>query len=407
MARVVVLVALVFVLSVMAAPVAGAETVLTVGSTVMHHDGVEVVMDVAPYIKDGRTYLPLRHCAVALGVDSENVLWDGPNRRVTLIKEDRIVQAEIGSATLLVNGDAVTMDVAPELVYPGRTMLPVRWVAEALGVEVVWDGATQTIRLMPVLLDLLLRDGEPVLDSDLWIAGYTEPGALIKVRVIDAEGQMVDAGEFTYLHEGPGRAFVVHFPLPPVPVTAVVVTATDEVGNVVERRVRVDDRLVAEIPQRYYDIEDYDVGGPAGRYRNTLADLEAFLSEWAFTLSYEKGVCDCSELAAALELLLTVSGFEASIVVGPSPCDPEGGNHAWVMVYCDDAVAAVEATALAKDDEIRRRYVLAGRPLGLIYADDPCAEGYYEGYTDEYPTIYAAVRATGGIGEWDWWNALS
>jgi hypothetical protein len=36
------------------------------------------------------------------------------------------------------------MDVAPEI-KDGRTMLPFRWIAQALGASVEWDEATQTV----------------------------------------------------------------------------------------------------------------------------------------------------------------------------------------------------------------------------------------------------------------------
>jgi hypothetical protein len=46
---------------------------------------------------------------------------------------------------MYINGVAFTMDVAPELVDPGRSMLPLRAVAQVLGSDVQWDEATQTV----------------------------------------------------------------------------------------------------------------------------------------------------------------------------------------------------------------------------------------------------------------------
>jgi hypothetical protein len=56
------------------------------------------------------------------------------------------VQLTIGSKTMVVNGVAITMDVAPEI-QAGRTMLPFRWVATALGASVGWDEATKTVTM--------------------------------------------------------------------------------------------------------------------------------------------------------------------------------------------------------------------------------------------------------------------
>jgi Copper amine oxidase N-terminal domain. len=66
--------------------------------------------------------------------------------KVTLIKGDKVVQLTIGSNVMVINGVAVNMDVAAEL-SNDRTMLPFRWVAQALGAKVTWDEATQTVTM--------------------------------------------------------------------------------------------------------------------------------------------------------------------------------------------------------------------------------------------------------------------
>ncbi len=122
------------------------DATFTIGSTTYKVNGVEQTMDVAPYIKNGRTYMPVRFAALAAGVDEANIIWDGVKKTVTLIKGDRVVQMTIGSKTMLINGIAVTMDAAPEIVS-GRTMLPFRYVGQALGATVGWDEATKTVTM--------------------------------------------------------------------------------------------------------------------------------------------------------------------------------------------------------------------------------------------------------------------
>jgi hypothetical protein len=119
---------------------------MTVGSTVYTVGGVEMTMDVAPYIKNSRTYFPVRYVANALNITNDNVVWDGAQRTVTIFKGNRIVQVTIGSTTMLVNGVPLTMDVAPEITAE-RTMLPIRFVAQGLGATVDFDAATQTVTL--------------------------------------------------------------------------------------------------------------------------------------------------------------------------------------------------------------------------------------------------------------------
>lgn len=120
--------------------------VFKVGDNKYTVNGVEYPMDVAPYNKDGRVYLPVRYVAYALGVDRDNVLWNPDTQTVTLLKGATAVQLTIGSNMLKLNGVDIPMDVAPEI-KDGRTMLPIRFVGQALGAKVDWDEATQTVTL--------------------------------------------------------------------------------------------------------------------------------------------------------------------------------------------------------------------------------------------------------------------
>ncbi|MBE3586852.1 MAG: copper amine oxidase N-terminal domain-containing protein [Thermoanaerobacter sp.] len=121
-----------------------ATVVFKVGDTKFTVNGAEQTMDVAPYVKNGRTYVPVRYSAQAVGVAPENILFSGG--KVTLIKGDKVVQFTIGSNVMLINGVAVTMDVKAE-VTNGRTMLPFRYVAQALGAQVNWDPTAQTVTM--------------------------------------------------------------------------------------------------------------------------------------------------------------------------------------------------------------------------------------------------------------------
>jgi hypothetical protein len=113
----------------------------TVGATVYSVNGVQYVMDVAPYISNGRTFVPVRYLGDALGA---TVSWDAATQTVTLTKGSNTETMNIGSTTMTVNGAAVTMDVAPVIVN-SRTMLPARFVAQGLGAQVGWNPATQEV----------------------------------------------------------------------------------------------------------------------------------------------------------------------------------------------------------------------------------------------------------------------
>lgn len=116
----------------------------TIGSTTYKIGETEYTIDVAPFIENGRTYLPVRFVANAVGVADANIMWDDSTWTATLIKGDRVVQLKINSKVMKLNGVEIAMDVPAKWVS-GRTVLPIRWVAQALGCTVDWDEATQTV----------------------------------------------------------------------------------------------------------------------------------------------------------------------------------------------------------------------------------------------------------------------
>lgn len=106
-------------------------------------------MDVAPFIENGRTYVPVRYLSNALGVTDENIGWDERARLVTLAEPGfPKVELTIGSKTIKSDDQARQMDVAP-LIRDARTFLPARFVAEALGYQVDWDAANQVVICWP------------------------------------------------------------------------------------------------------------------------------------------------------------------------------------------------------------------------------------------------------------------
>lgn len=93
-----------------------------------------------PVIENGRTLVPLRSVFEALGASVE---WDGATSTVTSVRGNVTVKLTINIATIYVNGEAKTLDVAPKILN-GRTMVPLRAVVEAFGCQIGWDGTIRT-----------------------------------------------------------------------------------------------------------------------------------------------------------------------------------------------------------------------------------------------------------------------
>ncbi|WP_334110132.1 copper amine oxidase N-terminal domain-containing protein [Thermodesulfitimonas autotrophica] len=109
-------------------------------------DGQVKEMDVAPFIRNSRTYTPVRYLAYALGLSDREIAWDPVARRVTLTRGAVKVELLIGRPVIIVNGEEQPIDVAP-LIEQGRTFLPARFVVEAFGGAVAWDPLTQTVNI--------------------------------------------------------------------------------------------------------------------------------------------------------------------------------------------------------------------------------------------------------------------
>lgn len=105
-------------------------------------DNVELVPeDMPPIIINGSTMLPMRLIVEALGGEA---VWNGDTRQVFAITDEYIGSFTIDSNESYRNEDVITM-TAPAMIVNERTMLPVRGVADTLGLEVGWDDATRTV----------------------------------------------------------------------------------------------------------------------------------------------------------------------------------------------------------------------------------------------------------------------
>jgi YVTN family beta-propeller protein len=70
--------------------------------------------------------------------------WDAARRTVSILRGNTALELAIGSAALNDNGRVGWMDTAPVIIN-GRTYFPIRYIAEAFGYTVSWDASSQTV----------------------------------------------------------------------------------------------------------------------------------------------------------------------------------------------------------------------------------------------------------------------
>lgn len=97
-------------------------------------DGVYQTYDQPPLIENNRVLVPFRGVLETLGA---KVNWDPTKQEITAIKEQQQIWLKIGSKTAKIN-EAIKQLDAPVKINNNRTLVPLRFVSEALGANVKW-----------------------------------------------------------------------------------------------------------------------------------------------------------------------------------------------------------------------------------------------------------------------------
>ncbi len=119
---------------------------LYVGKKSASINGLQKEIDAPPFIKDGRTLVPIRFIAEAFGAE---VQWDGTTKTVRIYLNSKNIKIilQINNKIAYVNENKIILDVPP-LIKDGRTFVPIRFIAESFGAEVKWDGNLKKITII-------------------------------------------------------------------------------------------------------------------------------------------------------------------------------------------------------------------------------------------------------------------
>ncbi|MCM3489828.1 stalk domain-containing protein [Alkalihalophilus marmarensis] len=97
--------------------------------------------DQAPVVENGRVLVPMRGIFESLGA---NVAYNNTTKKITATRGTQTVELTLGSRQAFINGQSHQLDVAAKAVN-GRTIVPLRFVGEALGANVRWDNISKTV----------------------------------------------------------------------------------------------------------------------------------------------------------------------------------------------------------------------------------------------------------------------
>lgn len=107
-------------------------------------NGAEVQSDVPPVIENGRTLIPLRAVANALGIGNEAISWNQEDNSVTINNNNTVINLPVDSQVVTVNGKAQRIDV-PAVLRGNRVLVPLRFVSQVLGKPVQWYPEGQVV----------------------------------------------------------------------------------------------------------------------------------------------------------------------------------------------------------------------------------------------------------------------
>ena len=101
----------------------------------------ELKFDVNPVSVDGSTYVEFRTLFTALGF---TVDYDDRKKTITGSADGHVIQMTIGSDQSYINGELAAVKAKP-LTQGGRTLVPLRFIGEATGLQVDWDSKERAV----------------------------------------------------------------------------------------------------------------------------------------------------------------------------------------------------------------------------------------------------------------------
>lgn len=119
-------------------------------------NGAKQIYDQPPVTQNGRILVPIRGISERLGA---TVNWDSKAQTITIKNPGTTISLKIGSKTPVVNGTKTQIDVPAQLIN-GRTMVPLRFVAEALKAGVTFDSQSKLISVTTKAYNEIVKRNE-------------------------------------------------------------------------------------------------------------------------------------------------------------------------------------------------------------------------------------------------------
>jgi hypothetical protein len=150
--------------------------------------------EAAPAKISGKVLVPMRD---VFSVMQANVSYDAGTRTITAKRAGTEIQLQLGSTQATRNGQALTL-AQPAQLIGGSTFVPLRFVADALGAQVDWNEASQTVFITDPSLGQVTNtptnpNPQPVRNANEVVGVVQRVDAQAPARIVVREGQQVRA----------------------------------------------------------------------------------------------------------------------------------------------------------------------------------------------------------------------
>lgn len=312
-------------------------------------------LDVPAIVENGTTLVPLREIFETLGA---SVTWDQATQTVTAVKDEAAVVLQIGNNSALRNGEPVNLPV-PGKVINNSTMVPLRFVSEAMGAEVNWDSSsgsiiinspathkTASFAINPTLFanpDPLYNKVLTGLQNGQAKVTYTtndrrQYGDIDKIMAI-TQSVLQDHPYLNYMESfeikvssGSGIKIEINFnyKFTQQEIRAMIAAVEEKSLEIIQRVIRPG---MTDL-QKERALHDYIVLNTSYDYDNYQRNTIPRESYTAYGVLIQ-GVGVCQGYASAMQKLLTMAGIEAQMVIGTGTSQNGPEPHGWNKVKID------------------------------------------------------------------------
>jgi len=326
--------------------------------------------DAQPFVDaNGRTQTPAKYIGEALGA---TVTWNGKDQKAVFTFGKKKLELFIGKKSYVVDGQTKQMDTT-SISKDGRIFVPAKYIAEALGANIKWNGTDNTVYINRTLTTQV-EEGKDVA-AGIVVNNQAELLEVLRIATctlqptIVLKGNNYENSDYNLENLVENKSYIYGIYNISISTSIIENVADMSVTITYTQPYKIQQSMTNEIALGRLSNEDTEVANKAKDIvsqviKNTMTDYEKELAIHDYlVLNYKydydnykndtipdesytpyglliKGTGVCQAYAEATEILLNLVGIECKLVTGTS----KGESHAWNIVKLDGEYYMLDVT---------------------------------------------------------------